>query len=95
MRGLYSSKTDLRRKVFTEVARFAYEGGTKQDFEEIPFKILPGEVGSYRDNIFLERAILGERLRTAMGMPVRTAGESGPISTGIDDAEVPEHYYTP
>ncbi|MCD7887566.1 MAG: 4Fe-4S dicluster domain-containing protein [Clostridiales bacterium] len=95
MRGLYSSKTDLRRKVFTEVARFAYEGGSKQDFEEIPFKILPGEVGSYRDNIFLERAILGERLRTAMGMPVRTAGESGPISTGIDDAEVPEHYYTP
>ena len=62
MRGLYSSKTDLRRKVFTEIARFAYEGGSKTDFEEIPFKILPGEEGAYRDNIFLERAILGERL---------------------------------
>lgn len=95
MRGLYSSKTDLRRKVFTEIARFAYEGGSKADFEEIPFQILPGEVGTYRDNIFLERAILGERLRTAMGMPVRTASESGPISSGIDDAEIAEHYYTP
>ena len=26
MRGIYSSVTDIRRKVFTEVARMAYEG---------------------------------------------------------------------
>ena len=95
MRGLYSSKTDLRRKVFAAVAKFAYEGGTKSDFEAIPFQILPGEQGAYRNNIFLERAILGERLRTAMGMPVRTAAESGPISDGIEGAEIPDHYYTP
>lgn len=95
MRGLYSSKTDLRRKVFTEVARFAYEGGSKADFEDIPFRVLPGEEGQYQKNIFLERAIFGERLRTAMGMPVRGAGESGPISTGIDNAEIADHYYTP
>jgi [FeFe] hydrogenase (group B1/B3) len=95
MRGLYSNKTDIRRKVFTEVARFAYEGGTKTDFEEIPFKILPGEKGAYRDNIFLERAILGERIRTAMGMPYRPASQAGPVSDGIDDAEIGEHYYTP
>lgn len=95
MRGLYSSKTDLRKKVFTEVARFAYEGGTSAEFENIPFDILPGEVGVYRNNIFLERAILGERLRVAMGMPVRSAAESGPISAGIEEAKTGEHYYTP
>ena len=27
MRGIYSSVTDIRRQVFTEVARMAYEGG--------------------------------------------------------------------
>jgi DNA-binding transcriptional regulator LsrR (DeoR family) len=27
MRGIYSSVTDIRRKVFTEVARLAYEEG--------------------------------------------------------------------
>ena len=27
MRGIYTSVIDIRRKVFTEVARMAYEGG--------------------------------------------------------------------
>ena len=27
MRGIYSNVTDIRRRVFTEVARMAYEGG--------------------------------------------------------------------
>mgnify|MGYP006911250723 CR=1 FL=1 len=63
MRGIYSSVTDIRRQVFTEVARMAYEGGDYSRVEELPYKILPGEVSKYRDSIFLERAIVGERLR--------------------------------
>ena len=66
MRGIYSSVTDIRRKVFTEVARLAYEGGDYSRVEELPYKIVPGEVAKYRDSIFLERAIVGERLRLAM-----------------------------
>gem|GEM_PF-6293630 len=31
MRGIYSSVTDIRRKVFTEVARLAYEEGDYAD----------------------------------------------------------------
>ena len=27
MRGIYNSVTDIRRNVFTEIARLAYEGG--------------------------------------------------------------------
>ena len=27
LRGLYSSKTKIRNQIFTEVAKFAYEGG--------------------------------------------------------------------
>lgn len=95
MRGVTTRKSNLRRMVFEEVARFAYEGGSKEDFEKIPFNILPGEDASYRTSIFLERAIFGERLRLAMGMPLRQAGDFGPISDGLEEAENGEHYYTP
>ncbi len=95
MRGLESNKTSLRHAVFTEVARFAYEGGTKEDFEELPFKMLPSEHNKFRSNIFLERAIIGERLRTAMGMPYRPASQGGPLSDGLENADIDEHYYTP
>ena len=64
MRGIYNSVTDIRRKVFTEIARLAYEGGDyAKKIEELPYKILPGHKASYRNSIFLERAIIGERLR--------------------------------
>lgn len=40
MRGLYSSKTKIRQQIFTEVARFAYEGGDYSKFESLPYKII-------------------------------------------------------
>lgn len=95
MRGLYSSKTEIRHKIFTEVARLAYEGGDYSRIEELPFKIIPGEVASYRESIFLERAIVGERLRLAIGLPVRKMTEHAPISDGINESAVAEKYYEP
>ena len=71
MRGLYSSKTEIRHKIFTEIARMAYEGQSPEMLEELPYKIVPGEIATYRDSIFLERAVVGERLRVAMGMSLR------------------------
>lgn len=95
MRGIYSSVTDIRRKVFTEVARLSYdhEPGTDISLEELPYKILPGEIASYRDSIFLERAIVGERLRLAIGLPVRSVTEHSLLSSGIEDSAVAEKYY--
>ena len=95
MRGYDSSKTQIRHMIFREVARFAYENRSKEDFEKIPYELIPSEQSVYRSNVFLERAIMGERLRTAMGMPVRSAGHTGPISEGLEEAENAEHYYTP
>lgn len=96
MRGIYSSVTDIRRKVFTEVARLAYEDGDyKQRMEMIPYKICPGEVATYRDSIFLERAIVEERLRLAMGMPLRQVSENTPCHTGIEESVIAEKYYDP
>ena len=76
MRGIYSSVTDIRRKVFTEVARLAYEEGDyAEKIAELPYKIVPGSKAVYRESIFLERAIVEERLRLAIGLPLRPIEE--------------------
>ena len=40
MRGLYSSKTEIRHKIFTEIARMAYERAISGGVEELPYKIV-------------------------------------------------------
>ena len=59
MRGIYTPVTDIRRKVFTEVARMAYNANELSDYaqlmRELPFKIIPGEEKSLRSSIFLEK----------------------------------------
>ena len=95
MRGIYSNVTDIRRRVFTEVARMAYEGGDYSRIEELPYKIIPGEVETYRESIFLERAIVGERLRLSIGLPLRPIDQHAPLSAGIEASAVAEKYYEP
>ena len=95
MRGIYTSVTDIRRKVFTEVARLAYEGGDYSRMEQIPYKIVPGEEARYRESIFLERAIVGERLRLAMGLPLRPISEHSKLTEGVDASAISEKYYDP
>ena len=68
MRGIHSVVDDLRRQVFTEVARLAYEGGDFSRIAPLPYKIIPGEDAQYRHDVFLERAIVTERLRLACGL---------------------------
>nr|WP_274379843.1 4Fe-4S dicluster domain-containing protein [Caproicibacterium lactatifermentans] len=95
IRGIHSPVTDIRRKVFTEVARLAYEGGDYSRIEELPYKIVPGNDASYRTSVFLERAIVGERLRLAIGLPLRPADQHAPISDGIVESAIAEKYYDP
>ena len=95
MRGLYSSKTEIRHKIFTEIARMAYEGQSPEMLEELPYKIVPGEIATYRESIFLERAVVGERLRVAMGMSLRKVKEHAPISKGVEASVIEEKYYEP
>ena len=80
MRGIYTSVTDIRRKVFTEVARLAYEGGDLKRVDEIPYKMIQGEVAHHRHDVFLERAIVQERVRLALGMSLQPADAQSPVS---------------
>ena len=97
MRGVETRIQEIRHKIFTEVARMAYhtEWPVKERMEELPYKIIPGETGNFRNDVFLERAIVGERLRLAMGLPNRSAAEHAPVSDGIEAADQAETYYTP
>ncbi len=99
MRGIYTPVTDIRRKVFTEVARMAYEVTDKQDIDylmrELPYEIIPGEERSLRSSIFLERAIVSERIRLAMGLSLRPLDESVSASEGLDSIITADKYYEP
>ena len=78
MRGIYTPVTKIRRQIFKKVAELAYSGDFSH-VDEIPYEIIPGEVASYRESVFKERAIVAERIRLACGLNVRTAAEHAPI----------------
>ncbi len=95
MKGTYTSLNHIRRQVFEEVARLAYSGDELGKFDELPYKIIQGEYGTYRDSVFLERAIVAERIRLAVGLSPHRANENKPLSLGLKDAAKPERYYEP
>ena len=95
MRGIPSLITDIRKKVFTEVARMAYEGGDYSKAEDLPYVIVPGDRPLHRESVFLERAIAGERVRLAMGLSIRPIQTRSLMTEGMDAAAVAEQYYEP
>ena len=95
MRGIPSLITDIRKKVFTEVARMAYNGGDYSQAEDLPFKIVPGDQPLHRESIFLERAIAGERVRLAMGLDIRPIQTRSLMTEGMDAAAIAQQYYEP
>ena len=94
MRGIPSLITEIRKRVFTEVARMAYSGDYT-DMEDIPFKIVPGQSPLHRESVFLERAIAGERVRLAMGLSLQPVQTRTLLTEGMDQAAIAEQYYEP
>ena len=95
MRGVPSLISDIRKKVFTEVARMAYNGDDYTKAEDLPFLIVPGDQPLHRESIFLERAIAGERVRLAMGLSVRSVQTRSLMTEGMDHAAIAKQYYEP
>lgn len=97
MRGIYTSVNDIRKRVFSEVARLSYEyqDGDLSQMEQIPYRVIPGEVSTYRESVFLERAIVEERMRLAMGLNLRNPSEHMLVSDGAEECVKPEKYYQP
>ena len=95
MRGIPSLITDIRKNVFTEVARMAYSGKGYEGVDELPYIIVPGDQPLHRESVFLERAIASERVRLAMGLNLRPIQTRHLMTEGMDAAAVAEQYYEP
>ena len=93
MRGVHSAVDDIRRSVFTEVARLAYSGDDYTGVDMIPYKIVPGEVAHHRHDVFLERAVVSSRVRLALGMDLNPGGPSEPLSASIREAATDQKYF--
>ena len=93
MRGVHSAVDDIRRNVFTEVARLAYEGDDLSRVDLIPYQMIRGEVAKHRADVFLERAIVRERVRLALGMNLQNAEDQMPISASIGEAYTDQKYF--
>lgn len=94
MRGIETPIKKLRRQVFTEVAKVAFESeNVNDDIEAIPYKITPAETPHYRESIYRERAICSERVRLAMGLSLRPDDKPVHLTSGLDATNVAEKYY--
>lgn len=88
--------TDLRKQVFAEVAKVAYDSADiAGDIEAIPYKITPDEEPKYRESIYRERQIAAERVRLAMGLSLRPANKPVHITAGINQSNISDKYYEP
>jgi len=67
MRKFDTKVQHLKYKVLREVAREAWNGTLLENLIDIPKKIVPGSTPTMRCCVYKERAILGERVKMAMG----------------------------
>ncbi len=67
MRKFDTKVQHLKYKVLREVARLAWEDRLLDDIIDIPTRLSPGKVPTMRCCVYKERAILGERVKLAMG----------------------------
>ncbi len=90
MRGVHSAVDNIRRSVFTEVAKLAYETEDYRKVDEIPYNIIPGEKAYHRADVFIERAIISARTKLALGMDI---DPRKPISSAIGEAATDHKYF--
>lgn len=96
MRGIDTQVRKVRRAIFREVARMAYESDNLvDDMEQLPYKLVSSEDSPYWGNVYRERAIVRERTRLAMGMSLRPENEPVHVSQGIEESNIDEKYYEP
>lgn len=98
MRGLETPVNVIRRIVFREIAKVAYETEGKDindAIEAIPYAITPGDEPHFRESIWRERAIVSERVRLAMGMSLRPEDRPVHLTHGIEESNIAAKYYEP
>lgn len=95
MRGIDTQVRKDRRRVFKEIAYLAYySDNLKDDIESLPYKIVDYDESEYQ-SIYRERSIVRERLRLAMGLPLRPENAPVHLTQGLEESNIDEKYYEP
>lgn len=97
-RGLLTPLKKLRRQVFVEMARIAFETDKSEiidAIEGVPYKITPGDKPLYRESIWRERAICSERVRLSMGLSLRPEDAPVHVTSGLCNSDIADKYYEP
>ncbi len=86
MRGIDTPVRQRRRRVFKEVANLAYNSkNLKDDMEALPYKIVDYEESEFWESVYRDRAIIRERIRLAIGLPLRDLSEYAPTDAQLED----------
>ncbi|TJX13289.1 iron hydrogenase [Tissierella creatinini] len=94
MKESYVDLINIRRKVFALIAKMAHEGTDLNELERASYELIPGEIATYRESVFRERAIIEERLRLTMGLDARHMNEYTRVTDGINEMDVNESRFT-
>ena len=97
MRNLDTPVKQIRRKIFTEIAKIGFESTDESmihDIESVPYNIVE-ERAKYRESIYRERAVASERVRLAMGLSLRPENRSVHLTDGVKASNIDEKYYEP
>lgn len=94
MRGIYTNIIGIRRQIFKEVASIAYDNVDISTIDYLHYKMFPKENPTYRNNVFMERAVVKERIRLAFGLPVREAGDFSTLSKSVLEMPVVSKPFT-
>lgn len=98
MRGIETPISKVRRQVFEEIARIAFNSTSQSmndDIEAVPYKIVNEDTELYRESIYQSREIVRERVRLAMGMSLRPEDRMVHLTAGIEESNISEKYYEP
>lgn len=78
----------LKYKVLREVARLAWNDNLLENILSIPQKIVPGNTSTMRCCVYKERAILGDRVKLAMGGDKDNPNIIEVIETACDECPI-------
>ena len=91
MRKFDTKIQHLKYKVLREIAKEAWEGTLTEKVIEIPKRIIPGKVPTLRCCVYKERAVVGERMRMAMGGDKQNPNVIEVIDIACDECPVGGH----
>lgn len=95
MRRIFDTKVQLLKyKVLREVARYAWEDQLQDCYYDIPNIIVPGSEATMRCCVYKERAIVGERIKLAMGGDKKNKNVIEVLNIACDECPVSGYVVT-